>query len=335
MRQKYLAVFPALLCALAILLAPSAPAQAAQPEYAYIPLKSAAVVQNDGIWLPLRSTFTDLNMDLEWRAEGQDKIKLTQGRENYEMQLSQKNTLVTVANGQQFPLVIKNGASYAPLSLFENIINRNIGLSGNQMLVLVDGDPNWQLIGGIWTNQKPMWAHLNAYQAPQAAKVAPPSTTNPKATSPTPAVAQPKTATTAKVTTGDQLIWPTTATYISSPFGERIFPLGNGVEKDFHTGVDIAGCAGDPIFAAASGTVTRAEVFSSYGNCVDITHPSGLVTRYAHLATIGVQVGQQVGQGQTIGTQGMTGAATGPHLHFETRVNGKAVDPDAFIHYRS
>lgn len=80
--------------------------------------------------------------------------------------------------------------------------------------------------------------------------------------------------------------------------------------------------------------VTRAEVFSSYGNCIDITHPSGLVTRYAHLQSISVVVGQPVGQGQVIGAQGMTGAATGPHLHFETRVNGKAVDPDAFIHYR-
>lgn len=334
LRQRYLALLLALVCGLAVLCAQAAPAQAAQPEYAYVPLKSAAVVQQDGVWLPLRSTFKDLNMDLVWRAEGQDKIKLIHGQQNYEIGLTHKNTKITLSDGSSYPLVIKNGSAYVPLSLFENIVNRNIGLSGNQMLVLVDGDPNWQMVGGTWTNQKPMWAHMNAYQAPQVAKVAPPSTTNPKATSPTPALAEANKVNTAPVTTGDQLIWPTTATYISSPFGQRVYPLGNGVQTDFHTGVDIAGAAGDPIFAAAAGVVTRASAFSSYGNCIDITHPSGLVTRYAHLQSISVVVGQPVSQGQVIGAQGMTGAATGPHLHFETRVNGKAVDPDAFIHYR-
>ena len=67
---------------------------------------------------------------------------------------------------------------------------------------------------------------------------------------------------------------------------------------------------------------------------MDITHPSGLVTRYAHLDQIKVAVGQTVAQGQVIATQGQTGAATGPHLHFETRVGDKAVDPDLYIHYK-
>ncbi len=314
------------------------PAQAAQAEYNYIALQNNAVNMDGEVWLPLRSTFNAMNMDVTWRADGLNKIKLTQGNETYELNLNKAGNQITLADGTPYPCKITQGTSYVPLRLFQGIVNRDIGLSGDQMLVLVDANPNWQLVSGTWSNQKPMWAHMNAYQKPEQAQ-APATDTNAALTAPTPAVAEaavaaPATVAAAPAVTGDQLIWPTTATYVSSPYGERVYPLGNGIQTDFHTGVDIAGVLGDPIFAAAAGTVTRAEVFSTYGNCIDITHPSGLVTRYAHLNDIHVVVGQQVAQGQTIGTQGKTGAATGPHLHFETRVGDKAVDPDAFIHYR-
>ena len=111
LRQRCLALLLALVCGLAVLCAQAAPAQAAQPEYAYVPLKGAAVVQQDGVWLPLRSTFKDLNMDLVWRAEGQDKIKLTHGQQNYEIGLTQRNTRITLSDGSTYPLVIKNGSA--------------------------------------------------------------------------------------------------------------------------------------------------------------------------------------------------------------------------------
>ncbi len=335
----------ALLCALvfsAALLAHGT-AEAAQPEYAYIPLNNQAVMQDGGVWLPLRSTFNAMNMEVLWKADGQNKIKIANGAEAYELNLNADGTQITLADGTTFQAKIVNGTSYVPMNLMERIVNRNIGLSGTQMLILVDANPNWQMVSGTWKNQKPLWAHMNTYQTPEKAAL-PATETNSERTAPTPEVAKPETAQPASAVpaaishasapTGDKLIWPTTATYVSSPYGERVYPMGDGVETDFHTGVDIAGKQGDPIFAAAAGTVTRAEEFYSYGNCVDITHPSGLVTRYAHLDQIKVAVGQTVAQGQVIATQGQTGAATGPHLHFETRVGDKAVDPDLYIHYK-
>lgn len=132
----------------------------------------------------------------------------------------------------------------------------------------------------------------------------------------------------------DTLFWPTSVTYISSLYGYRIDPVG-GIVGDFHLGVDIAGPVGTPIYAAQGGTVIRASWFSTYGNCIDIQHPSGLVTRYAHLSAYNVSVGDTVKQGQTIAAMGATGNVTGPHVHFETIINGKTVDPANYINLKA
>ena len=132
----------------------------------------------------------------------------------------------------------------------------------------------------------------------------------------------------------DTLFWPTSVTYISSLYGYRVDPVG-GIVGDFHLGVDIAGPVGTPIYAAQGGTVIRASWFSTYGNCVDIQHPSGLVTRYAHLSAYNVSVGDTVKQGQTIAAMGATGNVTGPHVHFETIINGKTVDPANYINLKA
>lgn len=323
----------ALLLALGLLL-PSGKADAATASYQYISLPNEAKSIAGETYLPVRQTLTSMRMDVTWKPEGQNKIRLT-GKNNESFEMMLQGNSVSIHTGETYPLQIKNGISYLPMRMFQRIINRDIGLSGTQMLVLVDSDPNWQNVNGAWVNQKPLWTNLNAYQKPEEAKIAPKTTTNNEHTAPAPKAPQLNAQAPSSIPkTGDKLIWPTTATYVSSPYGERTYPLGDGVEKDFHTGVDIAGQQGDAIFAAAAGTVTRAEPFDSYGNCIDITHASGLVTRYAHLNQINVCPGQQVAAGQVIGTQGMTGAATGPHLHFETRVAGQAVDPDAYIHYR-
>ncbi len=132
----------------------------------------------------------------------------------------------------------------------------------------------------------------------------------------------------------DTLFWPTSVTYVSSLYGYRIDPVG-GIVGDFHLGVDIAGPVGTPIYAAQGGKVIRASWFSTYGNCIDIQHPSGLVTRYAHLSAYNVSVGDTVKQGQTIAAMGATGNVTGPHVHFETIINGKTVDPANYLNLKA
>lgn len=98
-----------------------------------------------------------------------------------------------------------------------------------------------------------------------------------------------------------------------------------------HAGIDMAGPVGTPIYATGQGVVTFAGWQRGYGNVIKIQHELGTETRYAHLSRIGVKAGQKVSRGARIGDMGNTGRSTGPHLHYEVRVNGKAVNPLSFI----
>src|SRR2546423_4950260 len=118
------------------------------------------------------------------------------------------------------------------------------------------------------------------------------------------------------------LIWPVSGP-VTSPFGMRWGRM--------HEGIDIGVPYGTPIHAAASGTVIYAGWMSGYGNLVVIDHGNGLATAYAHQSAIAVANGASVTQGQTIGYVGCTGHCFGPHLHFEVRVNGTAVDPLGYL----
>ncbi|MEG2348398.1 MAG: peptidoglycan DD-metalloendopeptidase family protein [Clostridia bacterium] len=118
-------------------------------------------------------------------------------------------------------------------------------------------------------------------------------------------------------------IWPTNSHYISSPYGWRWGTL--------HTGTDIAGKAGDPIYAYKSGLVTYSGWASSYGYIVKIDHGNGLSTWYAHCSQLLVTAGQEVSQGQVISLMGSTGYSTGNHLHFEVRINGVHVNSYPYI----
>lgn len=118
-------------------------------------------------------------------------------------------------------------------------------------------------------------------------------------------------------------IWPTIAHYISSPYGWRWGTI--------HTGTDIAGRGGDPIYAYKSGTVTYSGWAKSYGNIVKIDHGKGISTWYAHCSKLLVKAGQKVTQGQTIALMGSTGFSTGNHLHFEVRINGVHVNSYPYI----
>ena len=122
---------------------------------------------------------------------------------------------------------------------------------------------------------------------------------------------------------------PIPSAAITSPFGPRLDPL-TGV-MGFHPGVDFGANFGTPIQAAGDGTVVWAGPNGGYGNCTIIDHGHGLATLYAHQSNILVHVGDQVTHGQVIGQVGSTGYSTGPHLHFEVRVNGTPVDPVPYL----
>lgn len=139
----------------------------------------------------------------------------------------------------------------------------------------------------------------------------------------------------ASVTTGWSI--PIGESYrITSPFGYRRSPISG--RPELHTGIDLASTSRHaPILAASSGTVTRVENLGarSYGRWIEIDHGNGTTTRYAHLDSVEVTVGDQVSTGQQIAVEGATGGVTGPHLHFEVRRGGTAIDPvEAFAEFQ-
>lgn len=122
---------------------------------------------------------------------------------------------------------------------------------------------------------------------------------------------------------------PTSNPALSSSYGVRFDPFTH--RPAFHSGLDFPGAMRTPIMATAPGVVSYTGVRAGYGNTVEIDHGGGFKTRYAHLSSIGVRVGQRVAIGTRIGGMGSTGRSTGPHLHYEVWVNGKAQNPNRFL----
>jgi murein DD-endopeptidase MepM/ murein hydrolase activator NlpD len=123
-------------------------------------------------------------------------------------------------------------------------------------------------------------------------------------------------------------IWPVRG-QITGGFGERMDPLSG--EDAFHSGVDISAPRGSEVEAAADGVVICADRESGYGKEIVLDHGAGVTTRYGHLGQIYIVLGQQVRRGQIIGAVGTTGKTTGPHLHYEVRVNQAPVNPAKFL----
>ena len=115
----------------------------------------------------------------------------------------------------------------------------------------------------------------------------------------------------------------------TSNFGIRSDPFQHSARM--HAGVDIPGATGTPIYATADGTIARAERAGGYGNLVEVDHGKGIATRYGHLSRILVAPGSHVVRGQMIALMGSTGRSTGPHLHYEVRIDGHAVNPSPFL----
>jgi murein DD-endopeptidase MepM/ murein hydrolase activator NlpD len=122
---------------------------------------------------------------------------------------------------------------------------------------------------------------------------------------------------------------PTTNPALSSSYGVRFDPFTH--RPAFHSGLDFPGAFHTPILATAPGVISFTGVRSGYGNVVEIDHGNGFKTRYAHLQAASVRVGQRVAIGQRVGAMGSTGRSTGPHLHYEVWVNGRAQNPNRFL----
>jgi len=124
-------------------------------------------------------------------------------------------------------------------------------------------------------------------------------------------------------------IWPTSGGEVTSRFGWRSGPFGGG--SDYHPGIDIANSSGTTIVATADGEVIQSQWSGGYGNMIQIDHGNGITTIYGHNDRILVHVGQKVNKGQEIAYMGSTGYSTGPHVHYEVRVNGTATNPASFL----
>ena len=117
---------------------------------------------------------------------------------------------------------------------------------------------------------------------------------------------------------------------INNEFGFRRNPFG-GRTYEFHGGMDIDGERGDQVFAPANGVVVEAGWKGGYGNMVEVDHGNGLKTRYGHLSRIDVQIGETITRGQVLAYVGSTGRSTGPHLHYELRLNDRPINPRRFL----
>jgi murein DD-endopeptidase MepM/ murein hydrolase activator NlpD len=123
-------------------------------------------------------------------------------------------------------------------------------------------------------------------------------------------------------------LWPVEG-QLTGSFGERIDPF-NG-EGAFHSGVDISSSFGTPVIAPADGTVVFADFLGGYGRAIVIDHGHGITTRFGHLANFAVIAGQRIQRGDTIGYVGLSGRSTGPHLHYEVRINDTPVNPHKYL----
>lgn len=129
---------------------------------------------------------------------------------------------------------------------------------------------------------------------------------------------------------GGKLAWPSASSKrVTSEFGNRMHPILK--VKKLHTGMDIGAASGTKVLAANNGTVIKAGWNNSYGNLVMIDHGGGIVTLYAHNSKLAVSTGDVVSRGQTIAYVGSTGNSTGPHIHFEVRVDGQYQNPRSWL----
>jgi murein DD-endopeptidase MepM/ murein hydrolase activator NlpD len=188
----------------------------------------------------------------------------------------------------------------------------------------------------LWANSAPSWPEQSAQPAEQSQLSAGSSITFGRALdlegTPLRLAAPTRRSTGSRLASGtvargpfNARVLPLRGAGISSGFGWRRHPISGG--SKFHAGIDLAAPTGTPIVATAAGVVASADWYGGYGLCVTVDHQNGYVTLYGHMSQIAVSAGQQVQPGQPLGRVGSTGSSTGPHLHYELRRDGYAVNP--------
>ena len=124
-------------------------------------------------------------------------------------------------------------------------------------------------------------------------------------------------------------VWPVEGGYVSSGFGYRPSPFSG--KREFHSGVDISVHQGTPVQATANGVVVSVGYEGGLGKTVMVDHGKGITTRYAHLSSYSVKEDQKIQRGEVVGKVGSTGRSTGPHLHYEVRLNDKPVNAEKYM----
>lgn len=303
------------------------PAMADAPnvDEAYTDLGDNLIKEDGTTYLPLKDIMECLGVSVVWCADDQDKILVAADGQRYQITLSfdyaSGVTYANTADGNVTYLVqMKDGRAYFPLEFYQEIVDRDVYYVSNMGRInFIDKSPQWQQVVAATLDQEAVYNNVH----PKIKNLAP-YTVEMVSRSEAPVAARAEIATVNGIPVDtEQMIWPTTATRISSPYGKR----GRG----FHSGVDIDGDTGDPVYAAWTGKVIKAGWSGGYGNCIDIEHADGSVTRYAHLNSIDTTVGAIVARGEWIATLGSTGRATGDHLHFEVRKGKATYNPLDYI----
>lgn len=298
-------------------------------------LHGKTFVKGGQTYLPLEEVMDACQISAFWGPDSQDKIMITEIGNRYQiiLNIDQETGIIYGGTSDEsiyYMVEVVDDKVYFPLAFYQDMIDRDIiWYPEKNELMIIDFNPTWLVSDGIgpaaaprYDNKKPMIKGLAPYKVETPVSRA--TQTPVSRTTPTPVavatatvaapVAKSPVVENTVVADSQGMLWPTTATRISSPYGPR--------GKEFHTGVDIDGKTGDPIYAALSGQVVSASWRGGYGYCIDLLHADGSVTRYAHLNTMSVKAGDTVTRGQVIAALGASGRATGDHLHFEVR-NGK------------
>lgn len=299
-------------------------AAGANEEKVEVFLGDKVIVNNNETVFPLKEIMDACGITTFWRADSQDKILIVENANRYEIILSiDHDTGViyagTTDDNTSYLATVVDGHVYFAQDFYNEILDREVvWRSGSGMLSIIDDSPNWMNSGIVDKNGKEIYSNKNSViKGLSPYKI--------ESVSRSTAVREPAKGNSAQVIPVDEagMIWPTTATRISSNYGKR--------GKSFHSGLDIDGVTGDPVYAALSGQVVFAGWSNGYGKCINIQHADGTITRYAHLNQIDVKQGEIVGRGQVIGQVGSTGRSSGDHLHFEVRKGKYTYNPKDYI----
>lgn len=253
-----------------------------------------------------------------------DKETVVEKQKELELQYAKAETLYSEMESQKSILSEKEAEKKSLIAQYDEDINHSDELTEEQELKLV----------ALASSRSALVQQKNKLVAQEAARVKAAKAAAAKA-----AAAAKKRSRTVSVSTvstysggSGALLMPVGSARISSGFGRRTHPVTGELGK-MHTGVDFAVGQGTTVHAAEAGTVILAEWYSGYGNAVIVDHGGGMWTLYGHLRTGGtaVNVGDRVSRGQKLAESGSTGQSTGPHLHFEVRINGDRVDPMPYL----